>query len=72
MIQLRELSDVALLELTQLILAAPRNLTARDRLELLAINDEFMRRDAARALQMCGYCYKPLNGGPHCSNCGGL
>jgi hypothetical protein len=37
---------------------------------------EFIRKRAAEFLKMqgqrgtCGFCKQPLDGGPHCSNCG--
>lgn len=69
---LRNATEVQLREFVRDILATPRSLTAINKIDLRAINDEFMRRDAMKASQLCHYCHQPFNGGPRCSNCGSL
>lgn len=69
---LRNATETQLLEFVRDILAKDGPLNAINRFELRDINDEFIRRDALKAAQLCHYCHQPMSGGPRCSNCGSL
>ena len=71
-INLRNSSEAELLELVRLILSINGPLDRLAKLELHAINDEFIRRDALRASTLCAYCHQPhTSEGWYCPRCGG-
>lgn len=71
-INLRNCSEVELLEFVRLILSINGPIDRLAKLELQQINDEFIRRDALKASNICGYCHHLMNDGPRCGNCGAL
>lgn len=72
MINLRKCTEVQLLEFVRLILSINGPIDRMAKLELTQINDEFIRRDALKAMNLCAYCHEPYSGeGWYCSHCGG-
>lgn len=69
---IRNATEAQLLEFVRDILAKTnRTLSRMDKIELRSINDEFIRRDALRASNLCAYCHQPRNGnGWYCTHCG--